>query len=290
MKFIKKGLGYLVLVGGVIMVPLTVSANSVITINSFVKPYQINGTTMVPLRVITENLGAFVNYDSDSKTITITNDSNNIEIIMKLNSKDVQLNGMQQLLSNAPETKNNTTMVPLRFISENLNCKVDFDSKTKDIIITSSTGEQFKISASSVQDSHNSLECLSNYELQLSSEIMSKLVDKGAIILNKYVSNRYDDSESEKCINITITYPSIEAITFDYDRRLNDLSRPFHISTNEAFYIEVADLQRLCKKYDGLLFNHQIYDCFKIHIVSDNDNTYELFEVDQWFINPKYSR
>lgn len=97
--------------------------------------FQESGTTLVPLRVISENLGANVNFNSKNKTITITKDDQ--KIVLTLGKTETLVNNVKQTLTKAPTTLQNTTMVPLRFISEQLNCAVDWDNNAKLISITS---------------------------------------------------------------------------------------------------------------------------------------------------------
>lgn len=104
-------------------------------LNTPIAPVQESGTTLVPLRVISENLGANVNFNSKNKTITITKDDQ--KIVLTLGKTETLVNNVKQTLTKAPTTLQNTTMVPLRFISEQLNCAVDWDNNAKLISITS---------------------------------------------------------------------------------------------------------------------------------------------------------
>lgn len=81
---------------------------------------------MVPLRVISENLGAKVEW-SDSK-VTLT--KNKMQVILDLHSNTVIKNGKESLLDVKPYSNNNRTMVPLRFLSETFGCKVNYKNST----------------------------------------------------------------------------------------------------------------------------------------------------------------
>lgn len=100
-----------------------------------VAPVIEDGTTLVPLRVISENLGCSVNFNDRANEITILKDNKTIVIVIGQRSALVQ--GVTHALSVIPKTINNTTMVPLRFISEALDCTVDWNNKTQIISITS---------------------------------------------------------------------------------------------------------------------------------------------------------
>lgn len=108
-----------------------------------VAPISENGTTLVPLRIISENLGAAVNYDSKTKKITINKDSKNI--VLTLGQSTAMVNNVAAALGQAPKVMQSTTMVPLRFVSENLNCKVDWNNQTKLITITELTSANVQL-------------------------------------------------------------------------------------------------------------------------------------------------
>ena len=89
-------------------------------------PETKNNRTMVPLRVISENLGATVNW-KDSK-VTITN--NKMQITLQPNSNTVIKNGKKELLDVKPYLKNNRLFVPIRFIAETFGCQVNYQNST----------------------------------------------------------------------------------------------------------------------------------------------------------------
>lgn len=111
--------------------------------NTFVKPtvapVQKNGTTLVPLRVVSENLGAVVNWDGPTQTITINKENTVIKLV--LGSKNVTVNGVVKQLPIAPKSISGITMVPIRFVSENLNCTVDWKNGIVSITSTDTTSQ-----------------------------------------------------------------------------------------------------------------------------------------------------
>ncbi len=107
-----------------------------IAISSDVKPEIKNNRTMVPLRVISENLGAKVNWSGSEVVLT----KSNVKIILQLNSNTAVKNGKTEPLDVKPYLKNNRTMVPLRFIAEMFGCNVSYSNsavtvETKPLII-----------------------------------------------------------------------------------------------------------------------------------------------------------
>lgn len=104
-----------------------------------VAPFEQDGTTLVPLRIVSENLGAKVDWNSKTKTITIIYKDK--EMILTVGSKTAQVNGTIKTLSLAPQIKEFTTMVPIRFVSENLGCAVNWNKQLQIISVNDSTSD-----------------------------------------------------------------------------------------------------------------------------------------------------
>ena len=85
-------------------------------------------------RTILEALGATVEWDGESKTVTATKDD--ITIILRIGSTSASVNGKEKTLLLAPEIINDSTMIPIRFVSEELNMNVDWNGDTKQITVT----------------------------------------------------------------------------------------------------------------------------------------------------------
>ena len=108
-------------------------------------PYVVGeGTTLVPIRVITEAFGAEVNWNGEEQSVNLKYPD--VDITIKIGSKSAQVNTHAEELFAAPELYNDTTMVPLRFISETFGAKVDYN----DGLITV-TKEAAKETASTVE-------------------------------------------------------------------------------------------------------------------------------------------
>ena len=97
------------------------------------QPYIENGTTRVPMRKIFESLGATVEYDANTKTITARKGSTIIELATGVST--AKINGREMTLTASVENKNGSTMVPLRFVSEALGAEVIWDADTRTITI-----------------------------------------------------------------------------------------------------------------------------------------------------------
>ena len=98
-----------------------------------VAPVISNNTTLVPIRIISEELGSRVNWDNTKKRVTIQKGKDVIELY--IGSKTAYVNGKAVTLLTAPIIKQGTTLVPIRFISEQLGAYVEWDHTEKIIMI-----------------------------------------------------------------------------------------------------------------------------------------------------------
>lgn len=96
--------------------------------------YIVNDTTLVPLRIISEGLGAKVDWDKSTNTVTIKNDEK--VITLQIGSKTAMINDEPYTLLAAAEIKDDTAMVPIRFISEVLNANVVWEQETMRVTVS----------------------------------------------------------------------------------------------------------------------------------------------------------
>ncbi|SFB44917.1 Copper amine oxidase N-terminal domain-containing protein [Cohnella sp. OV330] len=97
-----------------------------IAINSDAKPEVKNNRTMVPLRIISENLGAKVEWKKTEVNIT----KNKMKLSLNTNDSIALKNGEKVQLDAKPYLKNNRIYVPIRFIAETFQSKVNYDKGT----------------------------------------------------------------------------------------------------------------------------------------------------------------
>jgi hypothetical protein len=101
-----------------------------------VAPTQVSGRTMVPLRGIFESLGAQVNWDAPTRTITATKGTTDVRL--SIGNPRATVNGQTVLLDAPAMILNGSTMVPLRFIGEALGADVKWLQATETVSITTS--------------------------------------------------------------------------------------------------------------------------------------------------------
>lgn len=105
-------------------------------LNADVSPVILDGRALVPLRVISENLGASVNWNNTAKTVDITTFSG--KILLKINDKTAIINGQKVALEVPATIIKGRTMVPLRFIGESLGATVSWDNTRRVVSIARS--------------------------------------------------------------------------------------------------------------------------------------------------------
>lgn len=98
-------------------------------------PVSVKGSTLVPMRTIFEKLGAEVRWNAGDQSVTAV--KGETSIWLQLNNRTAKVNGKDQALETVPKSINNSTMIPLRFVSEALGAKVKWDSSKQTIMITS---------------------------------------------------------------------------------------------------------------------------------------------------------
>ena len=99
-----------------------------VTQNPTVPPRVVNGATLVPLRLISETLGAQVQWDGSARTATIETAA--YTVIFTVNSNTYTVNGASRRLDQPAQLVAGATMVPIRAFAESIGAEVDYSSST----------------------------------------------------------------------------------------------------------------------------------------------------------------
>jgi|GEM_PF-666750 len=97
-------------------------------------PYITAGRTLVPVRFVSEALGADVEWIEEKRQVVIRDGGK--EIVLTVGSFAVTVDGAEQALDCAPEQRPGCVFVPLRFVSETLGATVEYDAATQAVTIT----------------------------------------------------------------------------------------------------------------------------------------------------------
>lgn len=104
-----------------------------VTLKTSMPPIVFESYSVVPAREVFEHLGAMVEWDGEDATVTVKYDKT--EIFLKINSTKAEINGDKVTMPIAPKIINEKTMIPVRFVAEEIGLLVDFDSKTDTVLI-----------------------------------------------------------------------------------------------------------------------------------------------------------
>ncbi|MCT4619723.1 MAG: stalk domain-containing protein [Marinisporobacter sp.] len=108
------------------------------------------GRTLIPVRAITEGLGANVTWNGEERKVIVSKED--VEIVFQLNDGKVFVNGEEIAIDVPAQIMNNRTIVPLRFIAEQLGLKVGYDQDTETIEIDEEIEEELDEELVSTED------------------------------------------------------------------------------------------------------------------------------------------
>ncbi|MDQ2087042.1 stalk domain-containing protein [Herbivorax sp. ANBcel31] len=98
------------------------------------KPIIRNDRMLLPIRTVVEEFGGEITWDDSTREVSITMFDKNI--VLTIDKYVAVVNGTVEEMDVEPIIHNDRTMLPLRFISENLGLKVDWEHETRTASIT----------------------------------------------------------------------------------------------------------------------------------------------------------
>lgn len=102
-------------------------------------PIVVNERTLVPVRLVSENLGLAVDWNQDLQQITLSNEGTIIKFVIGMATYNK--NGADFPMDIAPVVYMERTYLPIRVIGECLDKKVDWDQATKTVLIMDTDNE-----------------------------------------------------------------------------------------------------------------------------------------------------
>lgn len=137
LKNIIKKTGAAILLSATLIMPVFANGISIYINNSKIEtpdaPYIKDSRTLVPIRVISENLGVEVGWDNATREVSLQKDGN--QTILPLGKNLYIQNGQEVSTDIAPEIKNDRTFVPLRLIAELYGKQVNWDNASRSVLI-----------------------------------------------------------------------------------------------------------------------------------------------------------
>ena len=125
---------------------LAEKAGETYTVTSDVAPFIKSNITFIPLRVLLEQMGATITWDGEKQEIGITKEDGKGKITITMRIWDDRVfvsdgdpnkyDTVRYTLIAPPRIYDGRTFIPLRFVSENLGYKVEWNGETREITIT----------------------------------------------------------------------------------------------------------------------------------------------------------
>ncbi|MBR5536144.1 MAG: copper amine oxidase N-terminal domain-containing protein [Clostridia bacterium] len=212
-----------------------VGAVNVIMNSAFLKfpdqePVVVDGTTLVPLRAVVEALGLEVTWDDPTDTVVVKKDNFYIELV--IGSTKAKTAGGVKSIPQAPVIINGRTMVPLRFIAEEMGLTVLWNQEYQRVIINGQVDTQTVVKVpveevtdveaatdteeAEVKEGEKSEEIVEE-ETEFIEEITYTTIESPAAVILLNIPNTYEmeDTDSEE----SFAYRSLDA--FDAQHTYN---------------------------------------------------------------------
>ncbi|MEW6425093.1 MAG: stalk domain-containing protein [Bacillota bacterium] len=123
-------------------------------VNFDAPPVLQSGRTLVPFRAVAEALNVPVSWDDRTKTVTAA--GKEVSLRLQIASQTAYVNEKPVRLDAPPVIANNRTLIPLRFFSEALGCRVAWDGERKEVQVWSGPAELTVIGFYALGDSKTS--------------------------------------------------------------------------------------------------------------------------------------
>lgn len=99
-----------------------------------------NKRTMIPIRFVSEELGSHVSWNQKTQVVSMMRAENQtLSIFLKIGENQANVNGVVKKFDAKAVLKNNRTFVPLRFVSETLGAKVEWNEAERTVAISTTT-------------------------------------------------------------------------------------------------------------------------------------------------------
>ena len=227
-----------------------------------------NGRTLVPMRKIFELLGADVEWDNATQTVTAKKKDKVITLIIGNNT--AKADGTDVVLEQAPILKNDRTLVPLRFMSEALNAVVYWDDYNRRAAVSEynsiTQNDVFSVKDGKFQLNGKDFAEISFNMFDLFWCLYDERVKGNTLDENNPVVKKYDQNLKDMRDNgfKTIRIFGIPYFTHEFYRTVyvNEQKR------QDVFYSAVEKAFDLCDKYD-------IRVVYSIGVTSFNDRFIE---------------
>ena len=190
-------------------------------ISAEVPPTIIDGRTMVPVRAIFEAVGANIEFDAETKTITAKNGDTTVSMTVgantvTVNDKEVQLDAPAVIVSGR-------TLAPARFVAETFGYDVQWDAENKIVKIT---GEESSTETTTETTTEATTE--TNTKVETTTETTTKATSSANSSSKKYY-DEYSDvldygaySGANLIDKMTVELSDLKSCSYIYDFKYDE--------------------------------------------------------------------
>ncbi len=233
-----------------------------------VPPVIEEGRTLVPLRALFEALGAAVIWNPETRQVTAHKDDITVELTVGSKkafwrgSKD----GHEVTLEVPAQIIGDRVLVPLRFVSEALGGRVDWDEATRTVRISQARPDQaelmnqYQTLVTENQPPSSILEFMDKNKQALSREDMDKAVT-GLVDVQQRRLKDYEDKIFSPDINIKLNsykYEDLKQLDNVKEDNLKNLLKEafgdgYKLSTSEGMHYLEIDYDQIFKLYSSYI-------------------------------------
>lgn len=204
----------------------------------YANPVYKDGRILIPLRAISNELGATTQFKNAKQPIVIKLGKNTLQFT--LGKKQASINGKTVKLDVPAQSINNTTYVPVRLVADGLGVGVEVNEPTKTVAIES------KQEAGQTKLTVQSAKAIVQKELDRST----KLSTLGTMYLHYYQFQAYNEHYEYDFYYLVDKYTG-ELYTWQLDRSMENLSRKHAFEKTESKFEGVGQkLQFMPSLYD----------------------------------------
>lgn len=230
-----------------------------------------NSRVQVPVRFVSEALGAKVDWNSKAQKVTVSLEGN--QIVLTLGKKSYTVNGKTKQMDTVALRKSSRTFVPLRFVSEALGAEVKWDSLNYIVEIHTGSGST---GSTTGEDTGNAEKPTTWEEFEANRNVegkSEKLKVEGFSFNNIYKSGLgvFDGGYNPKTkkgavLSILVVFGSVN---YDLDQQHKDveavISQRIDSKTVDSIMNYVKQKKKEEEKLEEKTFQD---DTFKIEVVS----------------------
>jgi len=153
-------------------------------------PAVVDGRTLVPVRSVFEHIGFDVDWEEETRTVTLIRE--NDEIIIAIDSDEFITNGRTHRLDVPAQVINDRTMLPIRAVLASVGYNVDWDEESSTVLVYSNVQMRIpdrRLTADEIEDwisNYNALGGGTEFEREVIRLVNIERAEKGLRELEEY--------------------------------------------------------------------------------------------------------